>query len=46
MLNAIRQGGKVMVCVGRDRARGVSEALTAILKCADQLWHPFRTGVY
>lgn len=35
VLEAIRQGAKVMVCGGRDMARGVSEALTDILKPAD-----------
>ncbi len=34
VLDAIRQGAKVMVCGGRDMARGVSEALTDILKPA------------
>ena len=32
VLDAIRQGAKVMVCGGRDMAHGVSEALTDILK--------------
>lgn len=34
VLEAIREGAKVMVCGGRDMARGVSEALTDILKPA------------
>ena len=34
VLDAIRQGAKVMVCGGRDMARGVSDALTDILKPA------------
>lgn len=31
LVDAIRQGGKVMVCGGRDMARGVAAALTDIL---------------
>ena len=31
---AIRQGARIMVCGGRDMARGVTEALTDILKPA------------
>lgn len=34
VLDAIRQGAKVMVCGGRDMAHGVTEALTDILKPA------------
>ena len=34
IVDAIRQGGRVMVCGGRDMARGVSDALTDILKPA------------
>ena len=34
VLDAIRQGAKVMVCGGRDMAHGVTEALTEILKPA------------
>ncbi|HJV51712.1 MAG TPA: N-acetylglucosamine transferase, partial [Noviherbaspirillum sp.] len=34
IVEAIRQGGRVMVCGGRDMARGVSDALTDILKPA------------
>ena len=34
VVEAIRQGAKVMVCGGRDMARGVSEALTEILQPA------------
>lgn len=34
VVDAIRHGAKVMVCGGRDMARGVSEALTEILQPA------------
>ena len=34
IVDAVRQGAKVMVCGGRDMARGVAQALTAILEPA------------
>lgn len=34
IIEAIRQGARIMVCGGRDMARGVTEALTDILKPA------------
>lgn len=34
IVEAIRQGARIMVCGGRDMARGVSDALTDILKPA------------
>jgi sulfite reductase (NADPH) flavoprotein alpha-component len=34
VLEAIRQGGRIMVCGGRDMAHGVTEALTDILQPA------------
>jgi sulfite reductase (NADPH) flavoprotein alpha-component len=34
IVEAVRQGAKVMVCGGRDMARGVAEALTRILEPA------------
>jgi sulfite reductase (NADPH) flavoprotein alpha-component len=34
VLEAVRQGGRIMVCGGRDMARGVTDALTDILQPA------------
>ena len=41
---AIRQGGRIMVCGGRDMARGVSDALTDILKPAGLTPAMLKTG--